>query len=291
MPRPRHWLLLALCAAPAVLHAQRAGYHPAPEPRLRLSSESGLRIDVLVDAAALGGAEVEVAEITFPAGGRSGGAHRHGGTELLYILSGRLDHVVNDVVHRLDPGMTGIVRAGDRVEHRVSSAEAVRALVIWAPGGELERIRRGFRETEAPTHGVRLAHDLEGLRTLREQWSQAYQRGDADVLEPLYTRSIVRMPYDAPAEIGRDTVLASYRRAFAGRQMDPTITLTPGEVQVMQDIAAERGSYHEVLRQRAGERRFVEIGKYVSLARRGPDGVWRYEWSMFNRDAAPPRRP
>jgi hypothetical protein len=75
MPRPRHWLLLALCAAPAVLHAQRAGYHPAPEPRLRLSSESGLRIDVLVDAAALGGAEVEVAEITFPAGGRSGGAH------------------------------------------------------------------------------------------------------------------------------------------------------------------------------------------------------------------------
>jgi hypothetical protein len=42
--------------------------------------------------------------------------------------------------------MVGIVRPGDSVSHRVVSEEPVRALVIWAPGGEVERLARFFEQ-------------------------------------------------------------------------------------------------------------------------------------------------
>jgi mannose-6-phosphate isomerase-like protein (cupin superfamily) len=64
----------------------------------------------------------------------------HGRIEIFYILAGRLDHVVNGESHLLRPGMVGIVRPGDEVIHRVVSDVPVKALVIWAPGGEADRI-------------------------------------------------------------------------------------------------------------------------------------------------------
>lgn len=48
--------------------------------------------------------------------------------------------------------------------------------------------------------------------------------------------------------------------------------------------ALERGHYVETLEPREGGRSLIERGKYVALARRMPDGAWRYEWSIFNRD-------
>ncbi len=82
--------------------------------------------------------------MTFPPGGPlSGGEHRHGRVEIFYVLSGVLEHEVNGVTHRLDPGMVGIVRPEDTVAHRVLSDEPVRTLVIWAPGGELQRFSPG----------------------------------------------------------------------------------------------------------------------------------------------------
>ena len=58
----------------------------------------------------------------------------------------RLDHIVNDMSHVLEPGMVGIVRPGDTVVHRVVSDVPVKALVIWAPGGEADRIAGNFRQ-------------------------------------------------------------------------------------------------------------------------------------------------
>lgn len=105
-------------------------------------------IKVLVEASNLGGADVELAEITFPVGsGASAGAgHQHTSVEILYILTGELNHIVNGTSHVLTAGMVGVVRPGDRVIHRVLSAEPVKVLVIWAPGGEADRIARFFTE-------------------------------------------------------------------------------------------------------------------------------------------------
>ncbi len=129
-------------------HAQATtDYEKATEGTRWIESGSGLVIKVLVEAANLGSTDVELAEITFPVGaGATGGGHRHGAIEIFYVLAGRLDHIVNGASHVLEAGGVGIVRPGDEVIHRVLGEVPVRALVIWAPGGEAERIARSMRQ-------------------------------------------------------------------------------------------------------------------------------------------------
>ncbi len=113
-----------------------------------LEGGNGFAIKMLVERSNLGGGEVEIGEITFPVGsGQSRRGHVHGTVEIFYVLSGELDHIVNDESHILTPGMVGIVRTGDSVVHRVVGDEPVKALVIWAPGGEIDGIARNLRET------------------------------------------------------------------------------------------------------------------------------------------------
>lgn len=136
-----------LVAAQSAAAQSAVSYERSTAGTRRLESESGLAITVLVEAANLGSAEVELAEITFPVGsGEGDSGHRHGAIEILYVLSGVLDHLVEGESHVLAAGMVGIVRPGDAVVHRIVGDEPVRALVVWAPGGEADRIARFFRE-------------------------------------------------------------------------------------------------------------------------------------------------
>ena len=82
-----------------------------------------------------------------PVGSGAGPAsHRHGSTEMIYVISGELDHVVNGETHRLTAGMVGIVKPSDTVIHRVVGQAPVKALLVWAPGGEVERLATRFRQ-------------------------------------------------------------------------------------------------------------------------------------------------
>ena len=103
------------------------------------SPTSGTTLRLLLDERNVGGKEVEIGEITFPPGVNSGD-HLHGSTEIFYVLSGELEHVVNGKSQILKPGMIGFVRPPDKVNHVVPGKEPVKALVIWAPGGEAQKI-------------------------------------------------------------------------------------------------------------------------------------------------------
>lgn len=108
-------------------------------------SGSGTEIRLLLSESNLGGAELQVGEITFPPGTDSGD-HRHGATEVFYVLSGALEHVVDGVSEILGPGDLGFVRPPSRVNHKTDPAgPPVKALVIWAPGGEGTRIVETWR--------------------------------------------------------------------------------------------------------------------------------------------------
>lgn len=142
---------------------------------------------------------------------------------------------------------------------------------------------------EAPAQAGRAGApaDTAGLGRLRDDWTRAYEAGDADAMVDLYVPDAVRMPYDAPAVEGREAIVEAYRASFATRRLVPDIELVPVDVEVLGDAAIERGRYHEVLASADGAVRYVEDGKYVSVARRGIDGRWRFSISVFNRDAAP----
>ena len=144
-------LMLSACLLAQPVLAQEdasVAYEKATQgTRWLESANSELTIKILVEASNLGSAEVEIGEITFPPGPPvPGEGHLHGAIEIFYILSGELYHIVNGESHVLTPGMVGIVRPGDRVKHQVNSSTPVKALVIWAPGGEVERLARFFQE-------------------------------------------------------------------------------------------------------------------------------------------------
>ena len=106
----------------------------------RFGSTSGTEIELLLSESNLGGAELQIGEITFPPGANSGN-HLHGATEVFYVLEGELEHVVDGVSQVLGPGDLGFVRPPSEVNHVTSpDGPPVRALVIWAPGGEGTRI-------------------------------------------------------------------------------------------------------------------------------------------------------
>ena len=111
--------------------------------RLLESVNGGTLIRMLVEASNLGSTAIEVGEITFAPGSASGG-HAHASLELFYVTSGALLHEVDGKQLLLKPGMIGIVRSGEQVVHRVPGKEPCRALVIWVPGGEAERLSDYF---------------------------------------------------------------------------------------------------------------------------------------------------
>jgi len=129
-------------AAIAMAHDKTDGakYTAASAPTRWLDGPSGVKIKMLVEQSNLGGTEVEIGEITFPAGYKKSPAHGHAHVEIFYVISGKLGHEVNGEKHVIEPGMLGVVRPGDRVAHSVESDEPVHGLVIWTPAGEADAL-------------------------------------------------------------------------------------------------------------------------------------------------------
>ena len=98
---------------------------------------NGTKIRLILDEHNLG-SEASVGEIIFPPNSDSG-EHVHGSTEIFYVLTGELEHVVNGKSQILKPGMAGFVKPPDKVRHKVGPAGAT-AVVVWVPGAEGTRV-------------------------------------------------------------------------------------------------------------------------------------------------------
>ncbi|HEX9648287.1 MAG TPA: cupin domain-containing protein [Alphaproteobacteria bacterium] len=141
--------LLAILAAPALGDEGSGVDYARASTGTRLLEKGDIDIRMLLEASNLGGDEIEIGEITLPVSYGQGGGHLHGRMEIFYVLSGRLGHSLNGEAHVLEPGMIGVVRVGDSVAHAVLSDEPVKALVIWLPAGEADRLIGEFGYSEA----------------------------------------------------------------------------------------------------------------------------------------------
>jgi len=134
--------LIAAVAAIAADDEPKAEYAVSGRGSRWLDSGSGIKVKMLVEQSNLAGSEVEFGEITFPADYANSPPHRHQSVEIFYVLSGKLGHTVNNEKHVIEPGMVGIVRPGDVIVHSVESDEPVKAIVIWTPAGEADRLTK-----------------------------------------------------------------------------------------------------------------------------------------------------
>ncbi len=110
---------------------------PPAEVGVSYRSPAGSVLHLLVSDANLG-TEVSMGEITFPPNSDSGD-HQHGAIEILYVLSGTLEHSVNGKTQILTAGMVGFVKPPDKIRHK-TGADGAKVLVTWVPGDEANKI-------------------------------------------------------------------------------------------------------------------------------------------------------
>ncbi len=143
---PTQIAVIAILALPTIACTEKTAFNPAAYERYEIVS-AGTRqfewdtdtgpawIKVLIEEANLGSKGAEIAEVYFPPE-YHGDPHPHE-LEIIYVLEGELDHIVNGESHILTPGMIGVVRARDRVVHKSNSEGGVRTLIIWPLGKEI----------------------------------------------------------------------------------------------------------------------------------------------------------
>lgn len=157
-------ILLLLMSATSVTVADGTGHHHKPvtlgetyDPVSRGTRNlvvGPVTIKMLLESSNLGRQDIEVGELSLPARfdpGENAG-HAHTSLEIFYVVEGVLGHEVNGKLSTLKPGDIGFVHPGDTIRHSVLSDVPLKALVIWVPGGEADRLieHAGFKVEELP---------------------------------------------------------------------------------------------------------------------------------------------
>jgi quercetin dioxygenase-like cupin family protein len=135
-------LFVAGCGTSFVIGRSAQAPAPAPGPHLTSITRGGLRM--LLDAPQLGGSQVAVGERAYPPNYESA-EHSHKSIEVIYVLSGRFQHIVNGKAHVLTPGMLGLVKPGDKVRHKTDSSGPATTLMIWVPGTDGTQLAKDWQ--------------------------------------------------------------------------------------------------------------------------------------------------
>jgi uncharacterized protein (TIGR02246 family) len=122
----------------------------------------------------------------------------------------------------------------------------------------------------------------------RRDYIAAMERGDPTALAAHFTDDAILLPQNAEAQHGRTTIekwFASWLPAVAVRDFEAQTT----DLVRVGDTVYEVGSHRMTLVPRNGSP-IQEVGKYLMVWKREPDGLWRIFRDMFNTSLAPPRK-
>jgi quercetin dioxygenase-like cupin family protein len=115
----------------------------APQRGRLLTSPSRGSLQMLLDAPQLGGSQVSVGERSYPANYQSA-EHTHQSIEIIYVLSGEFQHVINGETHVLKQGELGYVKPGDKVQHKTGASPA-KTLMVWVPGTDGTNLAKDWK--------------------------------------------------------------------------------------------------------------------------------------------------
>lgn len=127
--------------------------------------------------------------------------------------------------------------------------------------------------------------DAAAIQALTEEWTAAFNAGDATALAAWYTDDAVRMPPNAPAYQGREATKEAFHGLFT--QFAAELTWPTEEIIVAGGWAFHRGTYTIRLTPVAGGEEIGESGKVIVICKRQPDGSWKIAREIWNRDKPP----
>ena len=143
-------------------------------------------------------------------------------------------------------------------------------LVIMLAGPFMVSCEKAAKDTSA--------EDLQAVKAASEQFTNAYNQGDAAALAALFTEEAKRLPPNNPMMVGRESIQAIYEASFNGGVSD--LQLTVIDFNVGGNMAHEVGKYTVTIRSEEGEA-ISESGKYVRIWKR-VNGSWKVDVLIFN---------
>lgn len=130
--------------------------------------------------------------------------------------------------------------------------------------------------------------DREAVAAIEDHIRAAYAVGDADGVAAQYTEDAVLMNPGRPAVVGRKAIADGFRPFFAAFRGELAQEIE--EIEVLGDQAWMRGKIHIKITAKKGSARGEMHGKYIAIARRDTDGVWRFARDIYNYDHPTPQR-
>ena len=131
--------------------------------------------------------------------------------------------------------------------------------------------------TEA-TVGMLSSLDRAAIKDVSERFAALFAAGDFARLARLYTEDAVVMPPHQPAVHGR----AAFEKWIASFPRVSRVTLNNEEIDGRADIAYVRGTYTMTLHPEGAPGPVEDVGKYLEIRKRQPDGSWLLAVDIFN---------
>ena len=115
------------------------------------------------------------------------------------------------------------------------------------------------------------------------RFAEAMKRGDTTAMLNAYTDDAIVMPANAPVIRSR----ADHAKWNAGMSSQFTVTdfkTTTNDLIVSGDYAIEQGAYRMTLQPKPRGKAMNDVGKYLAVWKRQPDGSWKMIRDIFNSD-------
>ncbi|MFN2199909.1 MAG: YybH family protein [Caldilineaceae bacterium] len=140
----------------------------------------------------------------------------------------------------------------------------------------------------SPVAEVKAQTQAEGpdMETFWAEYSDSLMAGDAERWIDLWLDDGVQLPPDAPANVGKEAILANIAGAL-GQISFEDFVIDNEEVTVSDDLAVVRGTYSTNMVPTAGGDPLPVDGKYMSVLMRQPDGNWKLYRDCYNSNVPP----
>jgi uncharacterized protein (TIGR02246 family) len=136
-----------------------------------------------------------------------------------------------------------------------------------------------------PTSSAASEADVAAIGALVDRVERTFKAGDLEAAMTVFTDDAVIIAQGAPDMVGTDTIRAMY--AGMMDQFDIDADLSTAEIQVVGDLAYERGTYTLKLTDKASGQVVMDVvNRHLHILKRQPDGTWK-TWRMMVNSAEP----
>ncbi len=133
-----------------------------------------------------------------------------------------------------------------------------------------------------------VAADMKGINTLLDQFTAAFNSGDAAAVTATHTDDAILFFPNQEIVEGKEAIQIVYERMLQKNANGATrmVAFSPLETQVAGNWAYERGNGTVTITTKSG-RPTEESFRYLDIYRRQPDGSWKIYRDMVNNGTSP----